>query len=667
MKNSVKHLIIGILISISFYACSIQDPEAATHFKLPALVGNNMVLQQNTKVSIWGWARSKQKIKIQTTWDNKHYSVRADKEGNWNIPVETVQAGGPYEIIIKADSIIMLTNIMLGEVWVCSGQSNMEWPLSRAESAETEIPSASYQNIRLFKVAKTISPHPLDDVDGNWDICTPEIAKNFSAVGFFFGKALFEKMNVPVGLINTSWGGTPSEAWTSEEGLIQFESFKNRFEELRQDPLYNIETDKAFMIRDSLLMVKNNLIDFQNMENPGKKNGWMNASTDITDWEDIECPGEWTGIPDIGILEGVMWLRKDIEIPSSWIGKPLLIDLGPIDELNETWINGTRIGYNDEIPNWNKDCSYTIPKELVKNNKLAIVIRAVNTVAEGGLIGKPEQLKIYPKGKLASESISLSGSWKYNISARFQSLPLLADPHTPSYLFNGMLSPLTKMTIKGAIWYQGEDNASRAMQYREIFPAMIVDWRQKWGIGAFPFYFVQLAPFEYGHPFVGAELREAQFLTLNKVPNTGMAVIMDIGDPADIHPTNKKDVGYRLAQWALANDYGYDIVYSGPLFDSFTVEEDKILIAFNYTGSGLMVKGDSLIGFEVAGADQVYHPATAEISADKAIVRSDAVNQPVAVRYGWANAAEPNLFNREGFPASSFRSDDWERVTAGIE
>lgn len=626
-----------------------------------------MVLQQNTEVNLWGWAKARQKIKILTTWNDNNYSVRADKNGNWKVQVKTIHAGGPYEIVIEADTIIMLTNVMLGEVWVCSGQSNMEWTLSRAESADNEIPATNYPNIRLFTVKKNISPMPLTDVEGQWNVCTPETAPEFSAVGYFFGKNLHEKMKVPIGMINSSWGGTVSEAWTSEETLMQYEYFQTKFEEIKKDSNYKMNIEVAFRKRDSIIQVNNQLIDQNNTENIGKLERWMDDNTDLTEWENIECPGEWSTLPEIGILEGVMWLRKDIHIPSSWVDKELTIDLGPMDELNETWINGHRIGFNDKIENWNKDCSYTIPKEFVRNEKLTLVIRVVNTYAEGGLIGKPGQLRIYPTGKSTSGDVLLAGIWKYKISARFAPPPVQANPNTPSFLYNSMLHPLTEMTIKGAIWYQGESNATRAVQYREIFPAMINDWRQNWGIGDFPFYFVQLAPFEYGNPFIGAELREAQFLTLDKVPNTGMAVIMDIGDPDDIHPTNKKDVGYRLAQWALAKDYGYEIVFSGPLFESFTVEEDKLLVAFNYGGSGLMVNGDPLIGFEVAGSDQVYHPASATISADKVIVWSEAVNQPVAVRYGWSNASEPNLFNAEGFPASSFRSDDWERVTAVIK
>ncbi len=394
MKYLIKQLVTGIFVVSAIIACNQRATDSETYFKLPALVGDNMVLQQNSEVNIWGWAKSRQKIKIQTTWDNKTYSTKADKMGNWKLQVETIQAGGPYEIIIKTDSIVLLTNIMLGEVWVCSGQSNMEWPLSRAESAETEIPIANYSNIRLFTVQKTISRYPLSDVNGQWVVCTPETVSGFSAVGYFFGKNIHEKMNVPFGLINTSWGGTVSEAWTSEETLLQYEYFRAKFEEVKQDPFYELENETAYRISDSIKNVITQQSDLEHMESIGKIQRWMDDTSDIAEWGEIQCPGEWSTIPEIGMLEGVMWLRKDVKVPASWIGKELAIDLGPVDELNETWVNGQRIGLNDSIENWNKDCSYTVPRELVKDENLTISIRAVNTVAEGGLTGKPEQLKI---------------------------------------------------------------------------------------------------------------------------------------------------------------------------------------------------------------------------------------------------------------------------------
>lgn len=657
---------ITILVLAALLMSCAQHQQSAK-LDLPSLVGDNMVLQQNTEVNIWGWTNPKQKVKVKASWDSGTYSAKADTDGKFVVKVPTVEAGGPYVITIDADTLVALKNIMLGEVWVCSGQSNMEFSLARAESAATEIPQANFPKIRLFTVERTIAPYPLSDCSGEWEECTPETAPRFSAVGYFFGKDLNQKLNVPVGLIHTSWGGTLSEAWTSKEGLEPFDYFKLTLQKLYGNPEENKDMADAFRRADSINAVTNRFFDFMDPNNPGKKGQWMSPGFDDAAWPELECPSEWSTHPEIGIMEGVMWMRKTVDIPADWNGKSLVLELGPVDEMDETWFNGELVGSNDIVDNWNKPRVYEVPAKLVKGNKASIVVRALNKVTEGGFIGKPEQMKLSVKNSGGQQKVSLAGNWKYDITYRMPNLPPLSNPNTPTYLFNGMLHPLIPMTIKGAIWYQGEANVSRAVQYRKLFPAMIQDWRKQWGIGDFPFYFVQLAPYNYGKEYTGAELREAQFMTLSKLPNTGMAVTLDIGNPVDIHPTNKRDVGHRLALWALNRDYGIDVVPSGPLYKNFEVVNSTIKVNFNYAENGLVCKGDSLIDFEIAGNEQVYVPAKAKIEGNSVIVWNDEVMIPVAVRYGWTNTAEPNLFNAEGLPASSFCSDIWKRVTDGVE
>jgi len=339
--------------------------------------------------------------------------------------------------------------------------------------------------------------------------------------------------------------------------------------------------------------------------------------------------------------------------------------LGPVDEMDITYINGVEVGTSRLINNWNVPRNYQVPASLVSSGELQLAIRIVNTNAEGGLFGHPEQLKVFPTENKTEKPVLLAGSWKYRIAYRFPEVPMVNNSHTPSVLYNGMLHPLKHMTIKGAIWYQGESNQTRAVQYRTIFPGMIEDWRDTWKQGDFPFYFVQIAPYNYGPTNNSAELREAQFLTLSKVKNAGMAVTMDIGNSDDIHPTNKRDVGKRLALWALAKDYGNDLVFSGPLYREQTIEGNKIRLHFNYTGSGLVAIGGPLTYFEIAGEDQIYHPAEAVIDGETVLVSSPEVDSPLAVRYGWSNTAEPNLSNVEGLPASSFCTDNWKRITEG--
>lgn len=641
--------------------CFLGASLFASDLKLPSILGDHMVLQQNSTANIWGWAAPGEKVEVNTSWDGEKYKAKADADGKWLVETRTAKAGGPYEISIKADVTQVLKNIMLGEVWVCSGQSNMEWQLRRAESAPSEVPAANHPDIRLFQVEKRIAALPKEDVNGEWSVCSPLNAVGFSAVGYFFGKYLNETLDVPVGLINASWGGTPSEAWTSKEMLRTFGVFDEQLDNLYS--LSDADLAKAEASLDSITEVKRRMMDPSSEDNIGIREGWMNPDYDDRDWILADGPAEWSTMDEMGMIEGVVWVRLPLEIPEAWVGKDLVLELGPIDEMDLTYLDGQLVGGMNKIDNWNENRVYMVPGSYVKKTNMLLSIRIINTLAEGGLFGAAEQLRTYPQEDPSADPVMLAGKWKYRIAGEFVSIPQLTNPHTPSVLFNGMLSPLTKFAIKGAIWYQGEANVSRAIQYRSIFPGMISDWRKQWGLVDFPFYLVQLAPFDYGMANNSAELREAQFLTLSALKNTGMAVTLDIGNPEDIHPTNKRDVGKRLALWALAKDYGKDIVCSGPLYRDIAIEGKTIRVSFDYTGKGLQSVGGALTHFEIAGEDQVYHPANAVVDGHTVLVGNPEVKEPVAVRYAWSNTAIPNLYNWEGLPASSFCTDDWPRTS----
>jgi sialate O-acetylesterase len=656
MKN--RHLLIFFAL---FSLAHAANAYSGTTLRLPAILGDHMVLQQNTMVNLWGWAAPGDSIEILTGWNEYSYQTKAGTDGRWQIIIQTGPAGGPYEISFRSDTTIVLKDILLGEVWICSGQSNMEWTLSRAQSAQVEVPAADHPDMRLFTVEKRIASRPKEDVIGSWERCSPETAGHFSAVGYFFGKNIHEALGFPVGLINTSWGGTPSEAWTSRETLQNFDYFHVELEKLYNTPVDVLEITERE--RDSIKNLIQREKDFLNPGNIGMREGWMRPDYDDSGWMEVQCPAEWTTVPEIGILEGVAWMRTRFAVPESWLGKDLMLELGPIDEMDATYLNGRRVGSSTSVDDWDKARSYRIPGKYVTEKEFVLAIRIVNTVSEGGIFGNAAQLRIYPPDEKTAEPVLLAGKWKFRIAYNFPELPQMANPKTPTVLYNGMVHPLMKMTIRGVIWYQGEDNVGRAFQYREIFPAMIRDWRTTWGEGDFPFYFVQLAPFKYGKEFTGAELREAQFLTLSKVKNTGMAVILDIGNPRNIHPTNKRDVGKRLALWALAKDYGKDLVYSGPLYRGQQIEGNSIRIFFDHTGSGLIWRDGLPTHFEIAGADGVYLPALAVIDGHTVLVSNPGIQTPVAVRYGWRNTDEPNLFNSAGLPASSFCTDSWPRIT----
>jgi len=497
---------------------------ATTHadVKLPAVLSSKMVLQRNQALPFWGWADAGEQVTV--SLGGNRATTKADDQGKWLLSLRPMKAGGPYEVIVKGKNTLLLTDVLIGEVWVCSGQSNMQWPVSRSNDPDLESLSAHYKNLRLFYVPRVPATEPQHDTKANWTPTTPDTVKDFSAVGYFFARQLHQTLGVPVGIICTSWGGTPAEAWT--------------------------------------------------------RRGAMEAQADL---------------------------------------KPLL----------DRW--------DDSVEKYDP--------EKAKNTHEAAVTRWKDRAAQARAAGKrpPRRPRLHN--------------------------PVLSQ-HRPANLYNGMIAPLIPYAIKGAIWYQGESNASRAHQYRTVFPTMINNWRRDWNQGGFSFYWVQLANFRPVSDQPGesswAELREAQSMTL-KLPNTGEAVIIDIGQANDIHPTNKQDVAKRLARWALAKDYSYDIPYASPYFKSMSISGHQVELTFDHVASGLKTHDrQPLKGFAVAGEDKKWHWAVGKVTGkDKIAVWSDAVPKPVAVRYGWAENPVCNLYNAAGLPASPFRTDDWPGITVG--
>jgi sialate O-acetylesterase len=513
MRKRLSLALIGLGVMAAFAATAQAD------VKLPAIIGSNMVLQADMKDPIWGWADAGEKVAV--SLGDQKAEATADSGGKWQVRLAAMKAGtGPLVMTVAGKNTLKLENILVGEVWVCSGQSNMEMSVKSSNDSEKEIAEAKYPKIRIFMVAKATSATPLTDCKGQWIECTPETVPNFSAVGYFFGRMLHKDLSVPVGLIGSNWGGTPAESWTSRETL---------------------EADAD---------LKATITRFQSQID--------NYAKAKEDWEKVKDKklADWKAQADKAKAEGKQQPRR----PE-----------GPRDPA--------------------------------------------------------------------------------------------ANPNRPSTLYNGMIAPLVPYGIRGAIWYQGESNAGRPVEYRKLFPAMITDWRKHWGEGDFTFLFVQLAnfmarktePAESGW----AALREAQTMTLS-LPKTGMAVIIDIGDAGNIHPKDKQNVGKRLALAAEAGTYGKDVVYSGPMYESMKVEGDKVRLKFKHVGGGLMAKGgEKLTGFAVAGEDKKFVWADAKIEGDAVVVSAKDVAKPVAVRYAWADNPECNLYNKADLPAVPFRTDDW--------
>jgi sialate O-acetylesterase len=618
---------------------------------LPYILSDNMVLQRDVPVNIWGWAKPGERVTVAIA--GQKVTVKTGTNGEWKAGLKPIPAGGPYELTISGKNTLVLKNILAGDVWVCGGQSNMEWPLSQSRNWIADKSSVGNPKIRLFYVPKNMSMKPLPNTkEARWEPCNAESAAAFSAIGYYFGKNLAQQIDVPIGLINSNWGGTDIETWISLETMYMDKDYAASIEKMKTANLDEMQKEAERKIREWQNAINN--------EDPGIVSKWYSPEYNASDWSLMRLPQAWEGAGLPG-LDGVVWFRKEFKLSAGEADKEVGISLGPIDDSDECYINGKLTGKTENRYDFPR--VYKVPPGLLKEGVNVICIKVIDTGGGGGLWGMDNQLYV----EVGGNKISLAGDWFYKVGLNLPAPQNVSSPNSlPSLLYNGMINPLVNFPIKGVIWYQGENNAGNYMKYRELFPAMIKDWRSKWNIGDFTFLFVQLAnymePPQVPQQSSWAGLREAQTMTLS-VPKTGMAVIIDIGEAKDIHPRNKDDVGYRLSLAALKIAYGKDIVYSGPIFKSMEINGDKAILEFDHTGSGLAVrdKYGYLKSFAVAGSDKKFEWAKATVApGNKVIVTCDKVKAPVAVRYAWAdNPDDANLYNLEGLPASPFRTDDW--------
>ncbi len=647
-------VLLGVLLQTS---CLTPNKPLVVH----PLFTDHMVMQRETEITIWGTGSPHEIIRTKADW-SEEIRTNADAGGNWSATLKTPGAGGPYTVTISSgEDIITLEDVMVGEVWLASGQSNMEMPLMGWPPKDTilnsgdEIKTAANSNIRMFTVQRNLALEELTDVKGEWLVSNPETAKNFSASAYFFAKRLENTLNIPIGIIHSSWGGTPAEAWTSKESLEGLGDFNSALASLADPQMEEI---------------KNNwYARWESVDIPNKETDWLvlnlkdqelsNPMYDHSQWEQVELPGS-IDKRESWRMDGVIWLRKTFALET----KPeedFLLSLGAVDDMDYTFINGKEIAQTVGAGKHTVQRNYVVPKALLKKGENTIAIRVIDTGGGGGL---SDVITLSNK----SVTLDLSGTWAllptaeihqgkfymYNLSeAPVLQRPNITDinSHTPGVLYNAMIAPLIPYTIKGAIWYQGESNVGRADQYERLFPTMIKDWRTHWQAD-FPFYFVQIAPFNYGNN-LSAALRDAQRKTLT-LKNTGMVVTLDIGNPLNIHPANKKDVGERLAGLALKNDYHQDLIASGPLYKDHSLDGNKVLVSFSNAGSGLMITNTSASGFEIAGDDKVFKEARITVHENQVELMSPEVSTPKYVRYAWKDTSEATLFNKEGFPASSF-------------
>jgi len=658
-SNSIKFFKGGLLLASIFFSSVTQ-----AKVTLPTVFSDNMVFQQKTNVAIWGNADAGKTVTVISTWNNKTYTSKAGQDGKFKVMLPTPSYGGPYNITISDGEVTKLNNVLVGDVWVCSGQSNMEMPLAgwgKINNYEQEIKDANYPKIRLLQAVHVTSNTLLDDAkvdNGGWQECTPQYVAGFSSVAYFFAREINKKTGIPIGLIHTSWGGTIAEAWTSAGTLKTIPDFVEAVKTIENSSADASSFKEKLAAWNELVITK----DAGIQGTPP----WIASNVDLSSWKTMSLPALWeeAGMPG---FDGVVWFRKNVTIPQSWAGKDLKVNLGTIDDNDVTFFDGEKIGQTE---GFNVPRVYTIPENKVKAGTFALVVRVLDGMGNGGIFGDKNILSLVSAG---GERLSLDGEWQYKVGLNFKDvapIPTSNDgPNRTTVLYNAMINPYLQFPIKGAIWYQGESNAGRANQYRTLFPAMIKDWRKSWNQPNFPFYFVQLANFMKvdAEPVSSewAELRDAQRETL-LLPNTGMAVSIDIGDAVDIHPKNKQDVGKRLAFIALAKDYGVKIPYSGPIYQSQKVNGSAINLTFKAADGGLKASdGAELKGFAIAGSDQKFHWAKAVIKGNQVVVSSADVPNPVAVRYAWANNPVCNFVNGAGLPASPFRTDNWPEITLG--
>jgi sialate O-acetylesterase len=624
---------------------------AISQVRLPKIISHGMVLQRDAKLRVWGWASPGEKISIVLSSDKKKvYRAKANKQGEWEIQLASQKAGGPYNMKITANNELTIDDILFGDVWFCSGQSNMVHQMNIHDVLYAkEIAEANNPEIRQFWIPTltNLQGKQNDIPSGNWQAAVGEKVRPFSAVAYFFALKLYQKYKIPIGIINSSVGGTPIEAWTSEEGLKEFPEITSTLQK-NKDTGYVNSTNRS---AQQAPWQSQDL----GMSSPRK---WYELDYTPKGWRTINIPGYWEdqGIKD---LNGVVWYRKEIDIPASMAGKPARVFLGRIVDADVLYINGKQVGATTyQYP----QRRYSIPADLLKQGKNLFVVRVTNNNGKGGFV--PDKPYYLFSGK---DTIDLKGYWEYKVGEVFTPRQWtgssIVAQNQPSALYNAMVAPVINYSVKGFLWYQGEANTSRAKEYAKLQAAMITDWRNKWNQPNAPFLYAQLPGFmDYNYlPSESnwAALREAQLQTLN-VPNTAMTVTIDLGEWNDIHPDNKKDVGERLALLALRLGYGEQIVHSGPLYHSSKVSGNRIAINFTHIGSGLISRdGEELHEFAIAGPDKKFVWAKAKIEGDQVIVWNENVPVPVYVRYAWSdNPVQPNLFNKEGLPASPFRTDN---------
>jgi sialate O-acetylesterase len=647
-------------------ACSF----AAADITLGSFFNDHMVLQRDHANPIWGTADANAEVTVSVDGQVVD-KTKANDKGEFKLKLPAKPADGTTHAILvrSGGDFVAIGDVLIGDVWICSGQSNMQWTLENTKDGAKEIAEATLPNVRLYYVPRVGAAEPVKKVDAVWTTCTPETAGPFSSVAYFFGKHLNKELNIPIGLIHTSWGGTPAEAWTPLPAIEKLTDLPLVQRGLKRRAAGQTPESKAQYVEEMKVWLKATNRDDQTILPEAA--GWANVDVaDAAAWKPMKLPVDFV---KQGVPTGCVWFRKEIDLPADAVDKPILLSLGRVDDSDKTYVNGELVGETPQTNDmgWNVPRNYSIPAGKLKAGKNVIAVRAYDTGGVGGIVGPAAQMKLTPEG---GEPIPLTGEWLYRQESVFKPIegkepprpapPVALDGQgTASALYNGMIAPLQDYGIKGAIWYQGEANADRYKEYQKLLSTMIGGWRDQFGQGDFPFYIVGLANFmaateDPNTPSEWAGLREAQRQVGRNVKNAAMTVTIDIGEEKDIHPKNKQDVGKRLALVALEDTYGKKLVSRGPTVDDVEWKDGKVVVEFKNIGGGLKAVGDKLESFALAGEDGKWFWADAKIDddGDEVILTSPNVPKPTKVHYAWADNPKATLFNSEGLPAEPFEA-----------
>lgn len=636
-----------------FFIVTIVINLSHSQVRLPKLISDGMVLQRDATIKIWGWSAPNEKIIIDFL--NKKHTVSASDKGEWELKLSKLKSGGPYNMKISASNIIEINDILVGDVWLCSGQSNMAMTVGQVKDLyEKEIATSENNFIRNFEVPREyeFNIQRTDLSGGSWSAANPVNVQKFSAAAYFFAKELYAKYKIPIGLVNASYGGTPIHAWLSEEAL---KPFPGSFKEIAE--LKNPEFVKSIENKDIELEKNWDSAILLNDEGNATKGNWYSNSTQLQDWQEEKVPGLWNGT-SLDKVSGVVWYKKEIELTKNKASNESFLKLGYMMGADSTYVNGKFVGFTKD--QWSAR-KYQIAANTFQEGKNTITIRMVKKRGNGGFIQGFQYELVTTDG-----SLDLAGTWKYKIGAKLDALPNAVNLRwKPTSLYNSMIQPLKNYAVKGALWYQGEGNSGKPKEYAQLLPTLIGELRAVFNQPTMPFLYVQLPNYMAVKPNPAesnwALLRESQLKTLS-VPFTGMATTIDVGQWNDIHPHQKKEVGVRLS--LIAQNMVYDdskVVCYGPIYKSMKIDGNKVILSFDTFGSDMQFKGNGThTNFAIAGADKKFVWANATIENGKIIIHSNEITNPVAVRYAWADNPEgEKLYNLQGIPASPFRTDSW--------